>query len=150
MIKGSSISVYCIISEVDRVEIAVSNMTFELDGVHAGQFSRDVDGTMDAAGNYNIHYNVSVFNSGTLPQSNHTLRISSVGYSRMLFDYAEYTYVILTSRSLTIWLMSCVARTLTRVTPLPPVPLRGTRVDPILRRHPAPLDPTFHLSSVGW
>ncbi|KAI0720365.1 hypothetical protein C8T65DRAFT_634266 [Cerioporus squamosus] len=89
--EGSSISVYCIVSEVDRVEIAVSNMTFELDGMHAGQFYQDVDGTMDAAGNYSIHYNVSVFNSGTIPQSNHTLRISSVGYARMLFDYAEYT-----------------------------------------------------------
>ncbi|TFK94217.1 hypothetical protein K466DRAFT_571976 [Polyporus arcularius HHB13444] len=89
--EGKSISVYCIISEVDRVEIAVSNMTFELDRVHAGQFYQDVDGLTDAAGNYNIHYNYSVFSSGPIPQGNHTLRISSVGYSRMLFDYAEYT-----------------------------------------------------------
>lgn len=68
-------------------------MTFELDGVLVGRFAQDVDGTMDAAGNYNIHYNTSVFSSGAIPQGNHTLRISSIGYSRMLFDYAEYTYV---------------------------------------------------------
>lgn len=72
-------------------------MTFELDRVHAGQFYQDVDGLTDAAGSYNIHYNYSVFSSGPIPQGNHTLRISSVGYSRMLFDYAEYTYVIPTS-----------------------------------------------------
>ncbi|RPD66919.1 hypothetical protein L226DRAFT_498629 [Lentinus tigrinus ALCF2SS1-7] len=89
--EGNSINVYCIISEVDRVEISVSNMTFELDGVLAGQFSKDVDGTIDPAGNYTIHYNTSVFSSGTIPQAKHTLRIGSVGYSRMLFDYAQYT-----------------------------------------------------------
>ncbi|KAI0353084.1 hypothetical protein OH77DRAFT_1407844 [Trametes cingulata] len=88
--EGNSISVYCIISEVDRIEIAVSNTTFELDGQKVGQFYHDVSGQTDAAGNYEIHYNVSVFNA-SVPQGKHALRINSVGYSRMLFDYASYT-----------------------------------------------------------
>ncbi|KAI0677297.1 hypothetical protein C8Q78DRAFT_961976 [Trametes maxima] len=88
--EGNHISVYCIISEVDHIEIAVSNMTFELDGRQAGQFFHDVSGQTDAAGNYEIHYNVSVFDSA-VPDGKHTLRINSVGYSRMLFDYALYT-----------------------------------------------------------
>ncbi|KAH9850826.1 hypothetical protein C2E23DRAFT_301795 [Lenzites betulinus] len=88
--EGNYIAVYCIISEVDQIQIAVSNMTFELDGQLAGKFFHDVTGQTDAAGHYDIHYNVLVFN-GTVPQGNHTLRINSVGYSRMLFDYALYT-----------------------------------------------------------
>ncbi|KAI0650494.1 hypothetical protein C8Q79DRAFT_389015 [Trametes meyenii] len=88
--EGNHISVYCIISEVDRIEIAVSNMTFELDGKQAGNYFHDVSGQTDAAGNYEIHYNVSVFDSA-VPDGKHTLRINSVGYSRMLFDYALYT-----------------------------------------------------------
>ncbi|KAI0375904.1 hypothetical protein BV20DRAFT_932760 [Pilatotrama ljubarskyi] len=88
--EGNSIVVYCIISEVDRIEIAVSNMTFELDGQHAGQFYHDVSGQTDAIGNYEIHYNISVFNA-SVPQGKHALRINSVGYSRILFDYALYT-----------------------------------------------------------
>lgn len=81
---------YCIVSEVDRVEIAVSNMTFELDGQEVGRFYHDVSGQMDASGNYAIRYNVQVFN-GSVAEGKHTLRISSVGFSRMLFDYALYT-----------------------------------------------------------
>ncbi|KAI0638424.1 hypothetical protein C8Q77DRAFT_1243262 [Trametes polyzona] len=88
--EGNSIAVYCIVSEVDRVEIAVSNMTFELDGQQAGKFYHDVSGKTDASGNYDIQYNVRVFN-GSVPEGKHTLRINSVGYSRMLFDYALYT-----------------------------------------------------------
>ncbi|KAI0832676.1 hypothetical protein BC628DRAFT_1309993 [Trametes gibbosa] len=88
--EGSFIAVYCVVSEVDQIQIAVSNMTFELDGQLVGKFYHDVTGQTDAAGHYEIHYNVLVFN-GTAPQGNHTLRINSVGYSRMLFDYALYT-----------------------------------------------------------
>ena len=89
---------YCIVSQVDRVEIAVSNMTFELDGAQVSAFYHDPDGSRDGSGKYRIAYNVSVFESGPVPQGKHTLRISSVGYSRMLFDYAQYTYVSLCFR----------------------------------------------------
>ncbi|KAI0774516.1 hypothetical protein C8Q74DRAFT_841071 [Fomes fomentarius] len=89
--EGNSISIYCIISQADRVEIAVANMTFELDGAPVGDYFHEPDGAMDAAGNYLVKYDVDVFQSGSIPQGNHTLRVSSVGYSRMLFDYAQYT-----------------------------------------------------------
>ncbi|KAI0751044.1 hypothetical protein C8Q80DRAFT_1099664 [Daedaleopsis nitida] len=89
--EGNSIIVYCIISEVDRVEIAVANMTFELDGDIVGTFFHDPDGSMDGAGNYRTKYEVAVYQNTSAPQGSHTLRVSSVGYSRMLFDYAEYT-----------------------------------------------------------
>ncbi|KAI9068463.1 hypothetical protein FKP32DRAFT_1672189 [Trametes sanguinea] len=88
--KGSSISVYCITSEADADVVAISNMTFELDGQEAGQFYHDVTGQRDASGTFVIHYNVEVF-TATIPDGNHTLRISSVGRSRTLFDYALYT-----------------------------------------------------------
>ncbi|OSD04591.1 hypothetical protein PYCCODRAFT_1476133 [Trametes coccinea BRFM310] len=88
--EGNSISVFCITSEADTDVIAVSNITFELDGQDAGQFYRDVTGQQDASGTLMIHYNVEVFTM-TIPDGNHTLRISSVGRSRMLFYYALYT-----------------------------------------------------------
>ena len=88
--SGNSIDVFCVISEADREENAGANMTFELDGQLVGKYFRDVSGQTDAQGHYELHYNVLVFN-GTAPQGNHTLRVNSVGYSRMLFDYALYT-----------------------------------------------------------
>ncbi|TBU33091.1 hypothetical protein BD311DRAFT_653290 [Dichomitus squalens] len=89
--EGNSISVYCIISQVDRVRIAVVNMTFELDGQPVDTFFHDPSGTKDGAGNYDIQYNVAVYQSNLITPGNHTLRISSIGGSSMYFDYALYT-----------------------------------------------------------
>ena len=92
-IKGDSINVYCIISEDNRTQIAVANMTFELDGQQVGNFFHEPSGAMDGAGNYAIQYNVAVYQSHPITQGKHTLRISLIGYSSVYFDYALYTYV---------------------------------------------------------
>ncbi|KAI0331262.1 hypothetical protein GY45DRAFT_1370094 [Cubamyces sp. BRFM 1775] len=88
--NGNWFSVYCIILEGDRDNVAVSNMAFELDGREVGRYYHDVSGQTRTAGDPPIRYNVSVFNA-SVPDGQHALRISSVGYSRTLFDYVLYT-----------------------------------------------------------
>ncbi|KAH9899610.1 hypothetical protein C8Q73DRAFT_787474 [Cubamyces lactineus] len=87
---GDWLSIYCIVLGGDRDNVAASNMSFELDGQQVGRFYRDVSGQTEGAGDLSLHYNVSVFNA-SVPEGQHALRISSVDYSRMLFDYVLYT-----------------------------------------------------------
>ena len=89
--SGNSIDVFCVISEADRGENAGANMTFELDGKKVGEFFHQPSGETEKSGQFKLAYNVSVYANASIPAGNHTLRISSLGKSRVLFDYALYT-----------------------------------------------------------
>lgn len=68
-------------------------MTFELDGELVGRFFQDQYEAMGNTGDCDTQYNVAVYQNGSIPQGHHMLRITSLGYSRILFDYALYSYV---------------------------------------------------------
>ncbi|TFK76653.1 hypothetical protein BDN72DRAFT_829788 [Pluteus cervinus] len=91
---GSSISVFCIISESDD-----SEMNFFIDTISAGSFSRP------STGSTQFLFNVQVF-SKSFTQGNHTLTIQNGqngAQSRLLLDYIVYTFEDdLTTETLTL------------------------------------------------
>lgn len=89
--EGSAIYIYNIIvnqvpSSTGPVTTA-TNLSFHIDGVNVGQFTRAPDDSK------NVLYNVPVYVNTSLENKQHTMQIRASGKSSslILFDYAQYT-----------------------------------------------------------
>ncbi|KAJ7491078.1 hypothetical protein FB451DRAFT_630759 [Mycena latifolia] len=85
---GTAVYVYCILPPITPNVVTSYNLNFTLDGASRGRYFRSPTSTTDYL------YNVSVLSLESLPNTAHSLVIStddSVDGSIFLFDYAVYT-----------------------------------------------------------
>lgn len=88
--SGTAIWVYCVVpNHISKITTLV-NISFELDGEHAGYYTHKPDENSEK-----YSYNVTVYNNTRLSKTQHTLNMLTTRQgsqdSLLLFDWAEYT-----------------------------------------------------------
>ncbi|KAF8877528.1 hypothetical protein BD779DRAFT_1448442 [Infundibulicybe gibba] len=93
--QGSAIYIYLILANYPTTPDIVSSVhcNFRLDGEIVGNYSHPTDGSS------RFEYNALAYANTSLPNANHTILLEITGPdpSYLIFDYAEYTFVLASS-----------------------------------------------------